>query len=458
MDEAFEFETTALPERFPEEVYQQLFETKRTGILATLAAARETPYGQKRLATNLLTPGIDYQTFRKNVPLLRPAEMTKNPRDFVNDKKLPVGKMVKLESGATTGRPKETYYHPEDIKIELPPHLIAILNSSSGTLLFHEARDAVSYQVIDEAIKRHVPKARREIYTQASEVIKKIKENQSQAVYLTCQVSAARRFMHELEELAGHPQFKPIEVPHFFLELVAEPVTMEEIKSWYELLQRVFVHPPDITVIYALSEAFVVGIYSYKPGDNEIRYKVKDNRFVEVLDPQTGEPVMGEVGDVVITPLNKETGSIYPRYLTGDRAALYIDEQGNCYLGEIGRDPEAGQINLRGYKIYAPALYHSLRERFGFPVNLRFQLSESPDGCQTTLIIEMCSPEFANENQQNQALASLKDFLLKEYKFLQLAEKEDGVLQNENGVTIILQTRDNVPREMQKGWQILPRL
>lgn len=449
-----QIDSQQLPEKYitiPE--YEVYFQKHKQGLVKELEISQKTIYGEKMKAAEIAGRVVTYDDFWQSVPILESEEMTDNPLDFVNNEHLSLDKMIKLLSGASTGKPKETYYDRNDARIELPEYIVSALNQADKTVLFHEKRDAVSHNVIDEAIARLAPKASRLTYEHASDFLKTINSEKPDALYLTTQVSAGRRFMYEIKSLLEtNPYlFDEVDIPHFFLEVVAEPVDIHELQDWHTLLQKAFKNPPDITVVYALSEAFVMGTYRYQPGDQEIIYVIKDNRFVEIVDPTTDEPVKDVFGDIVVTPINKVSGSIYPRYRTGDRAKLMFNTKGQILISEVGRDPNKGTLNLRGYKIFAPNMMKVLGEKFTFPIQGTFQVVENGSSSKTNLNIELYSPQFTIKPTDAKSTKEfLQTYFQTEYSFLD-EMIQDGLL------TITISTSDAMPEDMIKGWRVKPK-
>lgn len=79
-----------------------------------------------------------------------------------------------------------------------------------------------------------------------------------------------------------------------------------------------------ITVRQAYITADIGSIAYECPLENGMH--IDDNIYLEICDPQTGEPLpVGEVGEVVVTTFDNE---VYPlvRYGTGDLSAIVVDE------------------------------------------------------------------------------------------------------------------------------------
>jgi phenylacetate-CoA ligase len=99
---------------------------------------------------------------------------------------------------------------------------------------------------------------------------------------------------------------------------------------------------------YALSE---VGPVASEDGTEGEMYVAEDHILLEVLDPETGEPVdPGEQGEAVVTHLDKQAQPLV-RYRTGDLTALgTADGRLTLPRGVFGRTDS--MLKVKGVKVY----------------------------------------------------------------------------------------------------------
>lgn len=111
------------------------------------------------------------------------------------------------------------------------------------------------------------------------------------------------------------------------LDMNSERVTAMMISKWCSGLLLFFRNEPQVTVSYSQNDTGLIGLYDYYKGhkESDLRYKVTDKRFVEVIDNK-----------IIITTLRTE-GSVLIRYNSGDTGVLTTDYAGNIYLSNIGR-------------------------------------------------------------------------------------------------------------------------
>ena len=103
--------------------FDKYFDKSRDRIEAFFNKIADTDYGRNIISSGLINDNVLYKKW-KEVPLLTPDKY-KDPLDFVrSNEEHSKEDMVILYSGGTTGRPKETYWTKEDIKVELPSDVI----------------------------------------------------------------------------------------------------------------------------------------------------------------------------------------------------------------------------------------------------------------------------------------------------------------------------------------------
>ena len=110
--------------------------------------------------------------------------------------------------------------------------------------------------------------------------------------------------------------------------------------------------------IYGLSEIIGPGV-SVECGEHDGLHVYEDHFLVEVINPQTGEPVEeGETGELVLTTLTKEAMPLI-RYRTGD-LTTWVTEECSCgrTIGRMGRllGRVDDMVKVKGVKFWPKAL------------------------------------------------------------------------------------------------------
>ena len=327
-----------------------------------------------------------------------------------------------------------------------------------------EKKKTISATIIEEST-RSIEKPKEFKGFDTAEEFLDICEKSQGDIYLTLQVSSCRRLISELKKIASSDsdvkEFKKLN--NVNIDLLAEPVNLKEIEEWFTFFKESFAVEPEIEVLYSSTEIKKIGLYQYKPGDTEIWYKVIDGRLIESLDPETREET-SEVGDLVITDLKKDYGSLYPRYVPGDRAKVKYDTEGNCFIGEISRNPEFGQINIRGEKVYSQSMWSGVQEKLGnkLPIKMQFQLLENQDRTKSVLDVKvLLDSSFSDDNAEDFARKAVTEFMNNDYKYLWNNGKEvtpGELYQNQVGdVAFEISYVNRSEDDFQKAYRTLPK-
>jgi hypothetical protein len=439
--------------------FDRYFEKSKKRVVGFLNRVLETDYGRKLASDFEVDPSS--QNWDK-IPLLTPDKY-KNPLDFVlSDEKHPKEDMIILYSGGTTGRPKETYWTKEDIKVELPPDVIDRIEKCNFVFL-SEKKKTISATIIEESTKSISKPKEFKGFDTAEEFLDICEKSQGD-IYLTLQVSSCRRLISELKKISssGSASKEFRKLNNLNIDLLAEPVTLNEIKECFSFFKETFKVEPEIEILYSSTELKKIGLYQYKPGDTEIWYKVVDGKLIESLDPITKKKTSG-IGDLVVTDIKKEYGSIYPRYVSGDRAKIKYDENGICYIGEISRNPEFGQINVRGEKVYSQSMWSGIQEKVGFqvPIKMQFQLLENKDKSKSVLDIKvLLDSSFSDANTENLVRKAVEEFMNDDYRYLWKDGKEvvPGKLYKNQAEDFYLEISyiNRSEEDFQKAYRTLP--
>lgn len=429
--------------------YDQYFETKRPQLASTLQAAYKTSYGQEVLLQLDLDPAtMKYREFTSKVPQIRSSDVAQNPKRYARGE---IEKMRLSKSGGTTGKPKEFYFPDADMNVMVGPKITAAMKESKSPVLIHGDWASIDFDVIEESLQSLRPDIQVGLYTRVSQAIEHMKKGDT--IFLESEVTNFRAFMHYFNEtLETDPSLlETFKGKKIFLELNSEPVKFEELKTWFNRLKEVFGRAPDIYVLYGQNDTGNLGMYDYTDGDErkDFKYKVDKNRFVEVLDTE-GNPLLEQEGDVVVTTFRQE-GSIFIRYVTGDKGVLTVDKNADAYINEIGRKKEDGMISLYGSKLFVPGVFDLMRDKLNVPFRLEVQSVEDPNNLSQALNITLYSDNFTNTESAQEAKVTLMKALTESREYAYIPDlMEAGMLQ------ININTLDQTPEGFIKGWRILP--
>ena len=140
------------------------------------------------------------------------------------------------------------------------------------------------------------------------------------------------------------------------LVLGGEKVPPGMRKKLAELVRQLGGEEASVVATYGFTEAkMAFGECPFKPGDEPGGYHLyPDLAVVEIVDPESGEPVAdGEPGEIVFTPLDSR-GSVVLRYRTGDFLDGGLTYEpcpycGRCMprlVGHISRQSEVRELQL----------------------------------------------------------------------------------------------------------------
>lgn len=369
-------------ERGEGDLYEHYFEGKRPQLVKTFKAAYQTGYGEEVLEPLGIDPqGIPYREFSLKVPLVRSKEVGQDPKRFTRGN---VEEMYHVSSTGTTGRPKEFYFPRSEFRIQFPEDFAKIIRESKNPVLLHRSW-SVDYQIIEGSLQAIRPDIGLESYNDANGVLESVKK--ADIIYLITEVTPFRVLMYQIKNLLEEDPsiIKQLKGKQLFIEIGSEPVSFQELQTWFTQLKEVVGNEPDFVVTYGLNDTGIIGTYRYKDGDTEedFKYRIADTRLIEVLD-STGNLVFGQRGNIISTTFRDE-GSILVRYVTGDQGVLSIDNEGKIYLSAIGRNPEDGMLIFAGLKLSISVFYDFLREKLDIPFQLEAQVIEDPDNLSSIL-------------------------------------------------------------------------
>lgn len=443
--------TTVTRERIIErgegDLYEHYFEDKRPQLVKTFQAAYQTSYGQEVLEPLGIEihKGISYKEFSLKVPLVRSKQVGEDSKRFTRGI---TEEMYHVFSTGTTGRPKEFYLPRSEFRIQFPEDFTKIIQESKNPVLLHRSW-SVDYKIIEESLQAIRPDIGLEYYNDANGVLESVKR--ADTIYLITEVTPFRVLMYQIKNLLEEDPslIKQLKGKQLFIEIGSEPVSFQELQTWFTYLKEVIGDEPDFVVTYGQNDTGIIGTYRYKDGDTEedFKYRVANNRLIEVLD-STGNLVFGQRGNIISTTFRNE-GSILVRYLTGDQGVLSIDNEGKIYLSAIGRNPEDGMLIFAGMKLSISGFSDSLREKLDIPFQLEAQVIEDPDNLFNILNVTLYSDEFLDPVKANFVKG---DVFSKLMGYTNLT-----VLIGRGNLKINVNVSSQQPEDFTKGWRILPK-
>lgn len=446
----FEREKLAKKEKEDRQRYEQYFQGQLSSLTQTLRAAYKTKYGHEYLEPlGLKEESLDYIEFAKKVPLVQSSQVGEDPLQFFT------GEMDDMEifhSGGTTGKPKEFYQPKKENFIEYGGELAKALAQSERPILIHGNWESDEFIAMSEGAKLIRPDTHIDKFDTVKEAIDKIVN--FDMVILPTDITSFRVFISELDKiLDADPNLaNSLKDKQVYIDLNSEPVTVRELEDWHKRLKNVFGRDPGFSVSYGQNDTGNLGLYIYHPNDTQkdMKYKMHTNKLVEVIDEE-GKLVIGKKGDLLITTF-RDDGSIFLRYATGDQGVMTIDAEGNVYIGEIGRSPDAGMVSLWGEKLFFPDLYHDVLQKSEFPFQLEVQTVATAEGKHKDLNINIYGQTFDGSDDSKSREENMRRLILepmyKSESFKRFVEI--GM------VTVNINFYEKAPPEFWKGWRKLP--
>jgi hypothetical protein len=352
-----------------------------------------------------------------------------------------------VTTGGSTGKNKNIYYDlSQQIKLQFPDLINNILRLSKKPLYMHHDVHGTTHDTYEINFPVVFPNVTVARYKSSEDALSYMKE--ADVIYIEDQVSSFRRIIYLIEDaLSNVSDLRKIMCGKILIiELGGDPVSLDELKSFYSRIKQIFGTGPDIAMTYGLVETQDVGVFVLQPWSTSLKYRVFNNKFIEVLDTITREPVVGSEGEIVITPMYWEKGTLLPRYETGDIGMLeFFDDV--PYLTVKGRISGKGVLSFSTAKISILGLSEILRKSFEYPIKIQAQILEEENSLYSTLKIVLSSPAFVNENASLMSKEFLSKFIIKEYNLA------NDIHQGYRKLAIDTTTDDNLEKE----WCILPK-
>ena len=280
--------------------------------------------------------GFDFtesQHFMENfaqLPFSTPDELRDRGLDFLCVRPGEISRIVTLDTGGTTGRPKRVHFTEDDQQLTVDYFengMQLIADSSDNVLILMPAKMPGSIGrllseglrnfgagTVDYGLPQMVPGASDEKTEREAEQLLDIITEKN----VTCVVALPTHMRMLAEHAAGRKGTRPVlRSVMLSAEFVPEE-TVELIKEVFSC--RVYEH-------YGMTEMGLGCAVSCGQGQG---YHVREcDLYIEIIDPQTGKAVPdGETGEVVFTTLTRR-GMPFIRYRTGD-FSRWITEKCPC--------------------------------------------------------------------------------------------------------------------------------
>jgi hypothetical protein len=381
------------------------YRSKKADILKIIEASSHTEHGKD---ISIMKFAVDtYEDFC-SIPFSDGEELAEKPFRFVNGPKEQYS--LKQTSG-TTGKSKKIYHDPETRVITYPQNVQDIIMSSHDPVLLHGSAEAMTYWLLDNTFSKLFPNVRILRYDDIASASQLIQEGD--LLYITEYVSAIKRLFYSLGQMvdAGTVKKDQLKKTHVVIELSGDAMSLNELNECWITAQELFGVEPRIVLTYGMTELGGIGIYSYNPDDKSIRYKIKDEKFVEVVDQETGAPLQKGIGEIAVTQLRWTQGTILLRYRTGDLGSLIVANDA-MYLELIGRNPSKGLISLQQCKVSVPGVMRQVYEKYKIPMNAIFQVIDGEHGSFSTLSVSVYSPAFVDKTAGRQVGEYFKEVII----------------------------------------------
>lgn len=304
------------------------------------AAANSVFYREKFESIDF-TKSQDFMTTFENLPFSTPDELRERGLDFLCVRPGEISRIVTLDTGGTTGKPKRVHFTEDDQQLTVDyfengmqlmadsSDVVLILMpakmpGSIGRLLSEGLRN-FGADTVDYGLPQMMPGASDEKTEREAEQLLDIIAEKN----VTCVVALPTHMRMLAECAAGGKGTRPALRS---VLLSAEYVPEETV----ELIEKVF--GCRVYEHYGMTEMGLGCAVSCGQGEG---YHVREcDLYIEIIDPQTGKTVPdGEPGEVVFTTLTRR-GMPFIRYRTGD-CSRWITDKCPCgsrlkRLGKVG--------------------------------------------------------------------------------------------------------------------------
>lgn len=261
--------------------------------------------------------GCDLEDF-ENLPFATPEELRERAMDFLCVKPGEISRIVTLDTGGSTGKPKRVYFTEEDQQLTVDffeNGMQLMADSSDKILILMPAKVPGSIgKLLAEGLKNFGAEAIEYGLPEMSPG-RTDEENESEANKLlelikTEEITGVVALPTHMEMLAEYNDSKKRGCILKWALLSAEYVAEEAVQRIEDSFGcKVYEH-------YGMTEMGLGCAVSCGFGEG---YHVREaDIYIEIIDPQTGKSVPdGQIGEIVFTTLTRK-GMPFIRYRTGD--------------------------------------------------------------------------------------------------------------------------------------------
>lgn len=291
--------------------------------------------------------GCDLEDF-ENLPFATPEELRERAMDFLCVKPGEISRIVTLDTGGSTGKPKRVYFTEEDQQLTVDffeNGMQLMADSSDKILILMPAKVPGSIgKLLAEGLKNFGAEAIEyglpEMGPHRSD-----EDNEAEAVKIielinSEEVTGVVALPTHMEMLAEYNGFQNIECRLKWVLLSAEYVSDEAVQRITKGFNcKAYEH-------YGMTEMGLGCAVSC--GCSEGYHVREADLYIEIIDPETGDVIPdGQIGEIVFTTLTRE-GMPFIRYRTGDYSR-WIPEV--CACGSILRrlDKVGPRDVVKGY-------------------------------------------------------------------------------------------------------------
>ena len=423
--------------------HEKYFQNKKLLLKEVINASTKTKYGRENKIG--LYPIKTYEDFCK-LPLSDSKMLSELPIIFVCGK---INNFLCHCTSGTTGHLKEIYHDQPNRLNPFPKSATKTLSQTKNLIfLCGEGRKA-NYWWFDFMFKKYFPHIKTFYHNDTADFVVELAQH-GDSIFMADSVSFLKCAINLLEEeLKKNKSLKDkLKKKIVYACATGDKMTIKELKDIYIKLKNIFsVQKPLLVSTYGLTETQFVGLNVFEEKMRKIRYRVTDLKFVEVIDKESKKPTFGDKGEIVITSLGWITGTVLPRYRTGDIGIMKFKD-GIPYLEVDGKEASAGHLRFRQVLIDIPGTTNRIKKKFKVPIHLKSQIIRNNKTMHETLSFVIHSPAFNDKNLQG----CVKDFvevIIPERKTILLW----GIKNNLCKIDVKLSSR---PSNMVKDWKILP--
>jgi len=354
---------------------------------------KKSPFYRDLFSKHCVLPSpVETPADLRRIPFTEPEDIIKDPYRFLCVPMGEISRIVSLATSGTTGEKKRIFFTEGDLR-----RIVDLLSANTKAVL-GEKKAIVQIMLPGEtimgqadALAKGVEKAGATpvVTGITSDIMKQVR---AIAEHGSTALVGYSFYLHRLTKLASE-RCELREMGIETIVITGEPVpaavrnTLED--AWKA---KVFCH-------YGLTEmGFNAGMGCHSGKGYHIH---ESDYLVEVINPQTGQPVVdGEEGELVITSLKRE-GMPLIRYRTRDLARIIVKK---CACGSIlKRIDMITKRTCTGIKLGTSEIYPFTFDEslFSIPMVLDYQLEVKKEQDKTTLIFLV---EIVNRRQATRSV------------------------------------------------------